>query len=145
LRSLIFRLPLFNHYTYYIYYITKQKKIKPLLNFYQKGLKKFHVKNYKSSCISPVFIQPSFLNISLKAKAKIAGRTMHTSASPTHIIGDHSVEVITPIGPTIPQVPIPAETPEHLSLNIIVEIGPVTAAASVGASQIIGFLTILPI
>ena len=70
---------------------------------------------------------------------------MQTSKSPIHIIGEDSVAEITPIGPTNPQVPIPAETPEHLSLKSIVEIGPVIAAARVGAIQITGFLTILPI
>ena len=50
-----------------------------------------------------------------------------------------------PIGPTSPQVPIPAATPLQVSLNTIVEIGPHTAAASVGAIQIAGFLQILPI
>ena len=98
-----------------------------------------------SSFISPYLIQPSFLIISLNAMERIAGRTMQQRTSPTHIMGECFICEITPIGPTRPQVPIPADTPEHSSLNTIVEIGPVIADASVGGNQIIGLRQILPI
>ena len=41
-----------------------------------------------------------------------------------------------PIGPTRPHVPIPAATPLHSSLKIIVAIGPVIAEARVAGIQI---------
>ena len=54
---------------------------------------------------------------------------------------------ITPMGPTRPHVPMPDEigAPFISILKRQVAIGPVTAAASVGAIQTRGFLTMLPI
>ena len=43
-----------------------------------------------------------------------------------------------PMGPTNPQVPIPAETPVHSSLKTTVAIGPVTAEARVAGIHIWG-------
>ena len=55
------------------------------------------------------------------------------------------ISAIIPIGPTKPQVPIPALTPVHSSLKRQVAIGPTKADANVGGIQICGFFTILPI
>ena len=86
------------------------------------------------------------LRISLKISERIAGRTTQTSRSPTQkstlLL---SVADIIPSGPTSPHVPMPADTPLHSSPKTIVDIGPVTAEASVGGSHIIGFFTMLPI
>ena len=49
---------------------------------------------------------------------------MQSNGIPTHKSALLSVDEIIPIGPTSPQVPIPALTPAHLSLNTIVERGP---------------------
>ena len=53
----------------------------------------------------------------------------------------------TPRGPTRPHVPMPLAIagPFILRWNTQVAIGPVTADARVGAIQILGFLTMLPI
>jgi hypothetical protein len=56
-----------------------------------------------------------------------------------------AIESQQPIGPTKPAVPIPAPAGELVILKTIVEIGPSTAAARVGASHIIGLRAILPI
>ena len=82
----------------------------------------------------------------MNSRESRAGNTTQTAAKPIHIITSGSaVESMTPIGPTNPQVPIPAATPLHCSPNTMVEMGPVTAEAKMGASQITGFFTMLPI
>lgn len=90
--------------------------------------------------MSPSLIHLSFLMISLKRSERRAGAMMQTTAIPTHAIGvsvpDFDIAEKHPIGPTIPHVPMPADTPVHSSLNTIVDIGPVIAAASVAGIQI---------
>ena len=100
---------------------------------------------YASNFMSPNWIHPAFRMISLAAREITAGSTMHVRISPTHVIGDVPVSVMMPMGPTMPQVPMPAETPVHFSWNTIVEMGPQMAEARVGGIQIWGLRQILPI
>ena len=90
------------------------------------------------------FIQPALRKSQPKRIERAAGSTIQRSGIPTQRSALLSVEDIIPIGPTSPQVPIPALTPVHLSLNTIVERGPIIAPASVGGIQMRGFLQILP-
>ena len=90
--------------------------------------------------MSPSLIHLSFLMISLKTSERTAGAMIQTTAIPTQAMGDSVPDLDMaekhPMGPTIPQVPMPAETPVHSSLNTSVEIGPVIAAARVAGIQI---------
>lgn len=74
--------------------------------------------------------------IKLNSNERIAGAATHNTRIPIHIIGECSIVEMIPMGPTIPHVPIPAETPVHSNSNTSVEIGPHTAAANVGAIHI---------
>ena len=60
-------------------------------------------------------------------------------------IPDSLIVEYTASGPTRPAVPIPAPSALFVILKTIVDTGPRMAAVKVGANQIIGFFTILPI
>ena len=102
-------------------------------------------------------IQPIFRSISQKITLSTAGRTKHSSTMAAQSIGVMAAlvpaamsltqPVYTPIWPTRPQVPMPEDTaaPFISKWNTQVASGPVMALASVGAIQIRGFLTMLPI
>ena len=83
-----------------------------------------------SSFIHPSRIHPSLRMISAKSRERIAGRTTQRSAIPAHIMGVFSVTAAIPMGPTSPQVPIPAETPAHSRRNTSVDSGPQIAGGS---------------
>ena len=78
--------------------------------------------------------------ISLKSKESTAGVKMQMQNMPSHAyqlrLPDSDIAEKHPIGPTRPHVPIPAATPVHSSLKIIVAIGPVIAEARVAGIQI---------
>ena len=100
---------------------------------------------HSESFMSLSRIQPSFRIISEKTKERIAGAIINTTITPKTEGTVNPISVNTPRGPTRPQVPIPAETPEHSSLKRQVDIGPVIAEAKVAGIHIRGFFTILPI
>ena len=61
---------------------------------------------------------------------------MQSKMMPIHTFAEEPDADMIPMGPTSPQVPIPADTPVHSSLNTSVESGPQIAEASVGGIQI---------
>ena len=80
--------------------------------------------------------------ISLKSSERTAGVKRQMQNIPSQAnqlrVPDSDIAEKHPIGPTRPQVPIPADTPLHSSLNIMVAIGPVIAEASVAGIHIWG-------
>ena len=72
---------------------------------------------------------------------------MQISSIPSQLMGPPKFSaVITPMGPTRPQVPMPEATAMPFSIwKTQVEMGPVTAAARVGGIQMRGLRTMLPI
>lgn len=95
---------------------------------------------------SPSLIQLSFLNISPNIQVNIAGRTKQISNIPIHIfVPPSGIAVITPRGPTSPQVPMPAPIGTFSIWKIHVAIGPVMADVNVGGIHIRGFFMILGI
>ena len=86
---------------------------------------------------------------SLNKRLRIAGAIMQTTKIPVMVkalrVPDSVMAEMAPMGPTRPQVPMPAETPVHSSWKSIVAMGPVMQDASVGGIQISGCLTIFGI
>ena len=106
------------------------------------------------------FVDPAILRqtipisrVSTAGKIKqikaIASQSMPVMAAFAPVATSLTQPAYTPMGPTMPQVPIPEATPPAGSFiwnwNTQVAIGPVMAEANVGGIQILGFFTILPI